>query len=89
MKEFFSKTLNIVTVCCLLVWVAMLVITAALFPQLMEKVFTMSEKLIDLVIGSLIGAGGVKVKQIIDSKQAQQEPSDPLILNGESDGYID
>lgn len=66
MKEFFSKTLNIVTVCCLIIWFAMIAIAAFAFPEMLDRTYAMSEKLIDLVIGSLIGAGGVKVKQMLD-----------------------
>lgn len=81
MKEFFSKTLNIVTICCLFVWITMIVISAFRSPELLEKTFTMSEKLIDMVIGSLIGAGGVKVKQIIDAKK-EAEAYDTEPTNG-------
>lgn len=73
MKEFFSKTLNWVTLSCLVVWMVLLGLAVAFPDILLEKVFNLSDDMIHIVIGSLIGAGGVKVSQVLKQAAKPEE----------------
>lgn len=61
MKDLFSKVLNWVTLTALVVWLFLNAIVF-FFPDNVQFIFEMDEKLIWAIVGAVIGAGGMKAK---------------------------
>lgn len=73
MKELFSKVLNWVTITALVVWLFLNAIVF-FFPNNVQFIFEMDEKLIWAIVGAVIGAGGMKAKLEAEStSQAKTE----------------
>lgn len=78
MKDLMSKILNWVTLFAILIWVGMNVI-GVMFPEHLERVLEFDDKTVTLVIGAVVGAGGYKLKTIVDSKEVETEYSVPPV----------
>lgn len=78
MKDLFSKVLNWVTLTALVVWLFLNAIVF-FFPNNVQFIFEMDEKLIWAIVGAVIGAGGMKAKLESEKEEAKQD--DPPTSN--------